>query len=64
MNIHEAATSEWKWRIYLIVCVKIGLGAWPGSRDTLNFWPLTTKVTNLKFGMRAPGPEKKIKMGR
>ena len=34
-------------------------GAWPGSRDPLNFWALnansskTTKDTNFRFGMHA-----------
>jgi len=33
-------------------------GAWPGSRDPLNFWPLnvnsskTVKATDFKFDMR------------
>jgi len=35
-------------------------GAWPGSRDPLNFWALNAnsskivKDTNLKFGIHAP----------
>jgi len=35
-------------------------GAWPGSRDSLNFWALNansskmTKGANFKFGMHAP----------
>jgi len=35
-------------------------GAWPGSRDPLNFWALNansskmTKATNFKFGAHAP----------
>jgi len=35
-------------------------GAWPGSRDTVNFWAFnansskTAKDTNLKFGTHAP----------
>jgi len=35
-------------------------GAWPGSRDPLNFWELNansskmTKDTNFKFGTHAP----------
>ena len=36
------------------------MGAWPGSRDPLNFWALnansskTAKDTNFKFGRYAP----------
>jgi len=30
-------------------------GAWPGSRDPVNFWALNAKnVSNFKFGRHAP----------
>ena len=50
-------------------------GAWPGSRDPLNFWALNannskmTKDTNFTFGTHAPGestdmtPEKCFRKG-
>ena len=51
-------------------------GAWPGSRDPLNFWALNansskmTKDTNFKFGVHVPResldmtPENFFKRGR